>query len=97
MSGVSLIMNNVSSTLVVATSPATAYKIDRGNLLFVLRCAYESQLPSFCSSVAQQCHERLFFKANNLSTIDTNAIGYLIAKSYDHQLEVGRYGLCSVE
>ena len=66
----------------IVVPPEKASRAHGSRLLFILKCVYESQLNSLCFSIAQKCKGCLFFFHNSFSTIDANALGFVIAKAH---------------
>ena len=83
LEGVNVVMSGVTSELAMKVTPSAMYRESRYDLLFVLRCAYESQLPELCSAIAKNCYnQHLFFEnSSRLNPTDMNALGYLIARA----------------
>ena len=79
LSGVKLHISKATSEL-VKLSPSMVDRREKRELLFILRCLYESQNQTFCSRIAKCCHNQLIFRFA-LSATDTNALGYLVSKS----------------
>ena len=78
----SLIISEASLSKRFVVPPEGACKANRSRLLFILKCVHESQLNSLCISIAQKCKGCLFFFHNSFSTIDANAVGFIIAKAH---------------
>ena len=58
-----------------------SYKEDKRQILFTLRCVYETQNRSLCSSVYDILSANLYFNKLSLSPAEVNAIGFTIARS----------------
>lgn len=80
LSGVKLQVSKATSELAFKATPSMLDRRDKRELLFILRCLYESQNQTLCSRIAKCCHNQLIFRFA-LSATDTNALGYLVSKS----------------
>ena len=78
LEGVSTTLSGVSVTRI---GEVDSYKDDRVQILFSLKCLYETQCHSLCSHICDSLDSRLFFSDRSLSPNEVNAIGFIIANS----------------
>ena len=78
LEGVPTTMSNATATKVGFVN---SYKSDKEQVLFTLRCVYETQNRTLCTSVHNILTANLYFDKFSLSPSEVNAIGYTIARS----------------
>lgn len=78
LEGVPTTLSNASA---VFFSKVNNYKEDKLQVLFTLKCIYETQDRLLCSSLNDILSSHLFFNQLSLSPGDINAIGFAIARS----------------
>ena len=78
LEGISSTISNARAIFVTKVDPYKQYK---SQILFILRCAHETQYQRLCSSLCDILSSLLFFSKLSLSPEDINAIGFVMARS----------------
>lgn len=81
LSGISLTLDMCTAVIPFEQTPAKNEYYEKGQLLSIVKCAYESQHRHFCIRLAGSCHKRLLFKNRKLTPVDSTALGYVISHS----------------